>query len=185
MQRTADLHHHVANAVFPQPDGLFEHTAAFDAAIDMVDAHAPPRALPTPRLTGPRRLMPARLLRRSDAVLPVQRECLKAQISQQLAPCRQWIGRGIGDALIMDTARMRLTEKQNAQGPIDQQEVFEHVPPFLAAIASFLFSRVVGARDGALGAIMTKRGAAGGGAVRPASVRAGSSGREGPSRATR
>jgi hypothetical protein len=34
MQRTADFHHHVANAVFPQTDGLFEHPAAFDAAIN-------------------------------------------------------------------------------------------------------------------------------------------------------
>jgi hypothetical protein len=48
--------------------------------------------------------------------------------------------------------------------------VFQHVPLFLAAITRFLFSRVVGARDGSLGAVMTKRGATGGGVLCPASA---------------
>jgi hypothetical protein len=60
---------------------------------------------------------------------------------------------------------MRLTEEQHAQGPIDQQEVFQHVPLVLAAITRPLFSRVVGARDGSLGPVMTKRGATDGGAA--------------------
>ena len=49
MQRTADFHHHVANPVFPHPDGLFEHAAAFDTAVDMFDAHPPPSDLPIAR----------------------------------------------------------------------------------------------------------------------------------------
>jgi hypothetical protein len=64
---------------------------------------------------------------------------------------------------------MGLTQEQNAERRIDQREVFQHVPLFLAAITSLLFSRVLGARDGSLGAIMTKKGAAGGGSARTAS----------------
>jgi hypothetical protein len=56
MQRTADFHHHVANSGFPHSDRLFEHTAAFDAAVDMLDAYAPPSKLPIPRFLCPRQL---------------------------------------------------------------------------------------------------------------------------------
>ena len=82
MQRTADFHHHVANPDFPQADGLFEHAAAFDAAVDMLDTHAPPRDFPIPRFLGSRQRFPAGLLRRLDDVHAVQRERLKAQILQ-------------------------------------------------------------------------------------------------------
>ena len=45
---------------------------------------------------------------------------------------------------------MCLTQEQNPPGGIEQQDVFDHVPLFLAAITRLLFSRVVGARDGSL-----------------------------------
>ena len=67
MQCTADLHHHVANPVFPHPDGLFEHVVAFDTAIDMFDAHAPLRDLPIVFFLLRRQLFPSRLLRRLAA----------------------------------------------------------------------------------------------------------------------
>jgi hypothetical protein len=181
MQRTADFHHHVAYAGFPHSDRLFEHTAAFDAAVDMLDAYAPPSQLPIPRFLGPRQLVPTRLLHGLEDVHAVQRECLKARILQQLTPCRQRIGCGIGDTFVMDTARLCLAQEEDAQGAIDQEQVFQHVPLFLAAITRFLFSRVVGARDGSLGAVMTKRGATGGGVLCPASAGDMSSDKEGTS----
>ena len=107
MQRTADFHHHVANAGFPHSDRLFEHTAAFDAAVDMLDAYAPPSKLPLPRVLCPRQLVPTRLLRGWEDVHAAQRERLKARILQQLTPRRQRVGCGIGDAFVMDTTRMR------------------------------------------------------------------------------
>jgi hypothetical protein len=184
MQRTTDFHHHVANPVFPQPNGLFEHTAALDAAIDMFDAHAPSSQLPIPSLLRSRPLVAARLLRRLEDVHAVQRERLKTHVLQQLTPGRQRIGGGVGDALVMDTAWMRLTQEED-EGLIDQEEVFQHVALVLAAIIRFLFSRVVGARDGSLGAIMTKRGAAGGVAAWTASAGEASNGWGGPSTSRR
>src|SRR6266511_5258147 len=120
MQPTADFQHHLATPHFPYPDGLFAHAAALDTAVDMFDAHAPPRELPTPRLLCPRQLVPTGLLRGLEDVHAVQREGLEAHILQQPTPRRQWIGRGVGAALVMDTARMRLTQEEDAQGPIDQ-----------------------------------------------------------------
>jgi hypothetical protein len=181
MQRTTDFHHHVANPGFPHSDRLFEHAAAFDTAVDMFDAHAPPSKLPIPRFLCPRQLVPTGLLRGLEDVHAVPRECLKARILQQLTPRWQRIGCGIGDAFVMDTTRMCLAQEEDAQGSIDQEKVFQHVPLFLAAITRFLFSRVVGARDGALGAVMTKRGATGGEVSWPASAGDVGSGREGTS----
>jgi hypothetical protein len=181
MQCTADFHHHVANPGFPYTNGLFKHAATFDAAVDMFDAHPSPSEPPILRFLRSRQLLAAGLLRRLEDVHPVQRKCLKAQLLQQLAPCWQWVWRGVGDALVMDTAWTGLTQEEDAQGPIDQQKIFQHVPLFLAAITPFLFSRVVGARDGSLGAIMTKRGATGGVVGRTSSAGDGSSGRCGTS----
>ena len=181
MQRTADFHHHVANAGFPHSDRLFEHSAAFDAAVDMLDAYAPPSKLPIPHFLCPRQLVPTRLLRGLEDVHAVQRAGLKARILQQLTSRRQRIGCGIGEAFVMDTTRMRLAQEEDAQGAIDQEKVFQHVPLFLAAITCFLFRRVVGARDGSLGAVMTKRGATGGGVLCPASAGELSSDKDGTS----
>ena len=160
MQGTADFHHHVANPLFPHPDGLFEHAAAFDTAIDLFDAHPSPRYLSIALFLLRRQLLPSRLFRRLDDVHALQRERVKAHVLQQVTPSRQWRRRRVGSALVVDAPRMGLTQKQDAQRGVDQQEVFQPMPLFLAAIARFLFSWIVGARDGALGAVMTKRGAA-------------------------
>jgi hypothetical protein len=112
MQCTADFHHHVANPGFPHPKGLLEHTAAFDTAVDMFDAHTPPRDLSIPCFLRPRQLMPRGLLRWLDNGHTVQREHLKAQILQQLTPRWQRIRRGVGDAFVMDTARTRVTQEE-------------------------------------------------------------------------
>ena len=157
MQRTADFHHHVANSGFPHSDRLFEHSAAFDAAVDMLDAYAPPSQLPIPHFLCPRQLVPTRLLRGLEDVHAVQREGLKARILQQLTPRRQRIGCGIGDALVMDTTRMRLAQEEDAQGAIDQEKVFQHVPLFLAAITRFLLIAILGAGDRPFGAVVKKR----------------------------
>ena len=180
MECTADFHHHVAHPVFPHPDGLFEHAATFDTAIDMFDAHPSPSDLPVVRFLFWRQLFPARLLRWLDDIYALQRERLKARVLQQLAPRRKRIRCRVGHALVVDAARMGLTQEQDAQRGIDQQEVFQPMPFFLAAIARFLCSRVLGARDGSLGAVMTKRGGAVGAAAGTSAAGEASSGMGAP-----
>jgi hypothetical protein len=110
---------------------------------------------------------------------------LKTQVVPPRTPRWPRIGRGVGAALVMDAAWRRLPRAEEAQGPRDQQEVFPPVTLLLAAIARFLCSRLVGAREGSRGAVMTNRGAAGGVAAWPASAGEASKGWGGPCTARR
>src|SRR5215216_6510853 len=58
----------------------------------------------------------------------------------------------------MDTAAVGITEEENQQQRIDQQDIFYRVVFFLAAITRGLFNRVLGADDPPFRAIMGKRG---------------------------
>ena len=165
MQGTADGHHHVAHPVLPHPDGLFEHATAFDTALDLFHAHPSPSDRPVVRFLGWRQRLPARLLRGLDDLHSRQRACVQAGVLQQLAPSRKRRRCRVGEARVVDAARMGLTQEQDAQRGIDQQKVFQPLPLFLAALARLLCSCVLGAWDGALGAVMTKRGGAMGAAA--------------------
>ena len=41
MQGTADLHHHIADALLPQTEAVFDDAAALDTAIDVLDPEPP------------------------------------------------------------------------------------------------------------------------------------------------
>jgi hypothetical protein len=85
----------------------------------------------------------------------------------------------------MDTPRMHLAQEEDAQGRIDQEKVFQHVPLVLAALTRFLCGCVVVAWNGSLGAVMTNRGATGGGAPCTASAGDGSKGKDSTSTSRR
>ena len=61
----------------------------------------------------------------------------------------------------MDTARIRVTQKEDGECRVDQQHVFDCVAFFLAAITARLLSRILGALDVPFGAILAKRGETG------------------------
>jgi hypothetical protein len=61
----------------------------------------------------------------------------------------------------MDTAAVRLAQKEDREGGIDEQDVFDGVVFFLAAITLRLFNRVLGADDAPFRPVMGKRGDAG------------------------
>src|ERR1041385_1039576 len=128
----------------------------------MFDAHPTSSDLVVVYLLGGRQLFATRLLCRLEDLHALEGEPLKAHVLQQLAPRWQGIGRHISHALSVDAARSGRTQEHDAQRGIDEEEVFQHMPLFLAAITRLLFNRVCGARNGSLGAVMTKRGAAAG-----------------------
>jgi len=68
-------------------------------------------------------------------------------------------GGGLRDAQIMDTATIRVAQEEDDEERIDEQDIVDGVVLFLAAIALGLFSRVLGADDAPLGAVMGTRGA--------------------------
>jgi hypothetical protein len=41
MQRTTELHHHIAEPLLPQPQAIFHNATAFDTTIDVFDPPAP------------------------------------------------------------------------------------------------------------------------------------------------
>src|SRR5262245_15303481 len=82
----------------------------------------------------------------------------EAQILQQPTPGWERGGGGLRDAQIMGTAATGVTQKENDEQGVDQQDIFDRVIFFLAAITRALFSSVLGADDTPLRPIMGKRG---------------------------
>ena len=161
MQGTAEFHDQIAHARLEQAQGVFDDPTALDTTVHMLNAHpAPGQRLIGPFLLG-RQLVAARFPGRHEDLDLGQRKRQKAQVLQELAPRGQGIRRGVGQALIMDVAGGGLTQKQNREGRVDQQEIFHGMTPFLAAITARLFSRSLGAVDPPFGAVMGKRGGAG------------------------
>jgi len=61
----------------------------------------------------------------------------------------------------MHAAAVRRTQKEDREQGVDQQDIFDGVVLFLAAITFGLFRRVLGADDPPFRAVMGKRGEAG------------------------
>jgi hypothetical protein len=161
MQRTADFHDPIADARFPQAARVVDDAAALDAAVDVLDTHAATRNTPIRRFLRARQGPAPRLLRRHDHLNLVERERQKAQILEPSAACGQGVGCRIRHALIMDTAAIGITQKEDQQRRVDQQHVLHGVALFLTAITARLLSRILGALDAPFGAIVAKRGETG------------------------
>src|SRR5262249_41759258 len=61
----------------------------------------------------------------------------------------------------MHTAGVGVTEEEDEEQGIDEQDIFHGVVFFLAALTRFLCSRVLGADDASLRPVMGKRGESG------------------------
>jgi hypothetical protein len=103
----------------------------------------------------------ARLLGRHEDLHLWERERQEAQLLQEPAPRGQGIRRRLGKPLVVDAASTGVTEKENREGRIDQQDIFHRVVFFLAAITCGLLSSVLGADNAPLGAVMGQRGGPG------------------------
>jgi len=119
MQSTADFHHQIADALFPQTDPVFDHATALDTAVDMLDAQ------PTlvQRLVGEfllsRQLLATRFLRGHEDLHLGEREREEAQILQQPTPRGQGIGGRVGNRLVMDAAAVGVAQKEDEEQGID------------------------------------------------------------------
>src|SRR5438445_326179 len=106
-------------------------------------------------------LLTAWLLRRHEDLHLRERERQEAQILQQPTPSREWVGGGLSDAQIMDTAAVGVAQKEDDEERIDQQDIFDGVVLVLAALTCGLLRRVLGADDAPFGPVMGTRGEAG------------------------
>jgi hypothetical protein len=161
VQGTVEFHHEIADALLPQPDPVLHHATTLHTAVDMLN----PQSAVVERLVGPLllqgQLRTAGLLRRHEELHRRERERQEAQILQQPPPSREGVGGGLRDAQIMDPAAVGVAQKEDDEERIDEQDIFDGVVSFLAAITRFLFSRFVGADDAPLSPVMGKRGEAG------------------------
>jgi hypothetical protein len=165
MQRTADFHNEVANACLPQTAGIVDDATALDTAVDVLDAYTATRDTPIGSFLGTREGKASRLPGRHDDLDLVERKRQEAQILEQPTARGQGVWGGIGNALIVGTAGIGLTQQENGQRGVDQQHVFDCVALFLAAITARLLSRILGALDAPFGPIVSKRGEASAGAA--------------------
>ena len=174
VQGTTELHHHVTDTLLPQAHPVFHNATPFDAAVDMRDPEPPL----VERLVGQAllqcQLPTAGLLRRHEDRHLRERERQEGQILQQPTASREWVGSGLSDTQIMDTAAVGVAQKEDDEERSDEQDILDRVVFFLAALTRGLCRRVLGADDAPFGAVMGTRGAAGA-AVGTATTGAGSS----------
>src|SRR6516164_6939974 len=161
VQGTAEFHHQITDPLPPQADPVFHHATTLDAAGDMLDPQPPLMEYLVGQVLLQGQLPTAGLLRRHEDLHLRKREGQEAQILQQPTPGREWVGRGLRDAQIMDTAAVGIAQKEDREQGIDEQDIFDGVVFFLPAITLLLFTRVLGADDASFRPVVGKRGAAG------------------------
>ena len=88
MQGTADLHHHIADALLPEADPIFHHATALHATVDMLDPEPTLVQGLVSQLLLQRQLRAPRFLRRHEDLGLGERERQEAQILQQPTPGR-------------------------------------------------------------------------------------------------
>jgi hypothetical protein len=176
MQRTADFHDQITDAGLPEAAGVVDDAAAFDAAVDMLDARTPAGNPPIRGFLLAREGPAPRLLRRHDQLHLVEREGQEAEILEQAAARRQRVRGRLGNALIMSAPGIGLTQKEDRERGIDQQHVFHRVACFLATRTARLLRRILGALDAPFGPIVPNRGEVGAGAGTAADAGGGSGG---------
>ena len=161
MQRTTDFHDEITDARLPEAADVVHDAAALDAAVDVFDAHTSAGDAPIGGFLRAREGPAPWLPRRHDHLHLVERECQEAEILEQPTARGQGVRGGIGNPLIVGTARVGLTQKEDHKRGIDQEHVFDRVVLFLAAIIARLLSRILGALNAPFGPIVAKRGEAG------------------------
>lgn len=161
MQRATDFHHQITHAVFPQPDGIFDDPAAFDAADHVFDRDPSPGN----RLIGGLLRIgqcPAFRLAGGTGMDDIRQGIThKTQVIHQLAAWGQRVGNIIGYRFIMHAAFVRIAQKLHQPISGRQDQVFDRVALFLAAVIVGLITCVRGARDGAFGTVVNKGDAPG------------------------
>jgi len=113
VQGTAEFHHQVTDPLLPQADPVLHNAAALDTAVDMLDPQPPLVEYLVGPLLLQGQLRTAWLLRRHQDLYLGEGERQEAQILQQPTPGRQWVGGGLRDAQIMDTAAMGVAQKED------------------------------------------------------------------------
>jgi hypothetical protein len=173
MPRTADFHDQIADPRLSQATGVVDDATALHPAVDVLDTHATAGNAPIRGFLRAREGPAPRLLGRHDHLDMREHKRQKAQLLEQPAACGQRVRGRLGHPLIVNTARIGVTQTEDRERGVDQQHVFDGVALVLAAITARRLNRILGALETPFGAIVTKRGEAGAGVGVPAGGSAG------------
>jgi hypothetical protein len=158
MQRTAEFHDEIADALLPQADAVFDNAAALDTTVDMLDPQPTLVERLIRALLLPCQLLSARFPGQHEDLYLGQCEGQKTQILQQSTPGQEWVGGSLRDARIMGPTAVGVAQKEDDEQSMDEQDIFDGVISFLPVITRFLFSSVLGADNPPFRPIMGKRG---------------------------
>ena len=113
MQRTTDFHDEVTDTRLPEAADVVDDAAALDAAVDVLDAYTPAGDAPIRGFLRAREGPAPWLAGRHDDLHLVERERQEAEILEQPTARGQGGRGGIGNPLIVGTARIGLTQKED------------------------------------------------------------------------
>jgi hypothetical protein len=124
----------ITDALLPQAAPVLHDAAALDTAVDMRD----PQPTLGQRLVGPwlfpGQLLAVWLLGRHEDRHPRQRQGQEAQLLSQSAPRKQGRRRRVRNGLLMGAAAIRVAQEEDEKQRVDQQDIFDSVVLFLAAL---------------------------------------------------
>jgi hypothetical protein len=123
VQRTAELHHQVADALLPQAEPVFDNATTLDTAVDMLDPQPPLAQCLIRHVLLPREFLATGFLGGHEDLHLGQREGQEAQILQQATSHWQGIRRRLGNALLMDTAAVGVVQKEDGERSVNQQDI--------------------------------------------------------------
>jgi hypothetical protein len=113
---------------------LEHHPAALDATVDMLDPQPTLVKCLVRLLLLQGELLAAWFLGGHEDLHLGQRERQEARILQQPTPGGQGIRRRVSNGLIMGAAAVGVAQKEDDEQGIDQQDIFDRVVFFLAAL---------------------------------------------------
>jgi hypothetical protein len=158
MQRTANVHHQIANPGLPETVGVMDDTTTLDAAVDVLDTHATARDAPIGGFLGSCERAAPRLLGGHDDRNVVAREGQEAEILKQPAARGQGRRRDLGHPFVVRAAGRGVAQEEDGERRVDPQHIFHRLAFFLTTITARLLKRVLGARDPSFRPIVAERG---------------------------
>src|SRR5713101_9378187 len=131
---------------------------ALDTAVHMLDPQPAVGECLIRHVLLSRQLLAAWFLGRHEDLDLGERKRQETQILQEPATRGQGRGCGLGHRLIMDAAAVGVAQKEDREEGIDEQDIFDRVILFLAALTVRLFRWVLGADDTPFRPVMGKKG---------------------------
>jgi hypothetical protein len=113
MQGPAECHDHIADALFPQADAVFDDATALHTAVDMLNPEPAVVSCLVGQLLLSWQSPAAWCLQGHEDVHLGQCERQKAQFLQQPTAGRQGIRGGLGNPLVMHAAAVGLTQEDS------------------------------------------------------------------------